>query len=231
MKKDDVENQFDAIFSEKPEIKYNFNPKKLGYKDRNIVKLLLTNGIRNRRVLDIGPGTGRWLQFMYNNGAEFLGAIDISSEALKRVAPLCNKIQKANLEVDRFNFNDSFFDIVVSFEVLEHLSNPHNFLSEIKRITKKGGIIIFSLPNIVSLISRARLLVGLLPPVMAMDKTHVGFYRQKDLIELLGRYLMIPDFIPTSISLNPTNPKSRFCFRSFKSISLLDDSHLILIRL
>ena len=40
MKKDIVENQFDEIFSEKPDIKYNFNSKKLGHKDRKIIKLL-----------------------------------------------------------------------------------------------------------------------------------------------------------------------------------------------
>ena len=225
------ENQFDKIILEKPNIIYNFDLNKLGYKDRNIIKILLRNGISKKKVLDIGPGTGRWLQFMINNGAKYLAAIDNSSEVIKRVSPMCNRVQKANLEDDYFNFNDSFFDIVISFEVIEHLSNPHNFLSEIKRITKKGGYIVLTLPNFASLISRIRLLVGLLPPVMSMDETHVGFYRQKDLTKLLSKYLMTPNYIPTSISLNPANPKSKFCIRSFKLISFLDDSHLLFIRI
>jgi len=227
---ENLEKQFDTIFSEKPNIKYVFEADNLGYKDKKILSFLEGNTFE-KKVLDIGPGTGRWLQFMRSQGADFLGAIDISQEALKRVELLCDKTQKANLEFDSFDFEDSFFDIVVSFEVLEHLNEPYKFISEIKRVTKKGGFILLSLPNLISFISRIRLIFGLLPPVMSMDETHVGFYRQKDLISLFARYNLKPEFVPTSISLNPTNPKSRFCVRSLKSISNLDDSHLFVIKL
>ena len=55
---------------------------------------------------------------------------------------ICDKTQKANLEDDKFVFEDAFFDIVVSFEVLEHLYDPQKFISELKRVTKKGALIL-----------------------------------------------------------------------------------------
>ena len=81
---ENLEKQFDTIFSEKPNIKYFFEADNLGYKDKKILSFLEGNTF-GKKVLDIGPGTGRWLQFMRSQGADFLGAIDISQEALKRV--------------------------------------------------------------------------------------------------------------------------------------------------
>lgn len=45
-------------------------------------------------------------------------------------------------------YKDEIFDIAVSFQVLEHHNNPHKFLDEIFRITKKGGFIMLTFPLI-----------------------------------------------------------------------------------
>lgn len=42
------------------------------------------------------------------------------------------------------NFPDNFFDVVVSFETIEHLSAPLKFLKEIKRVLRPNGILILS---------------------------------------------------------------------------------------
>jgi ubiquinone/menaquinone biosynthesis C-methylase UbiE len=44
-------------------------------------------------------------------------------------------------------FKDQVFDLVVSFEVIEHLSNQELFLSEAKRVLKDSGTFIASTPN------------------------------------------------------------------------------------
>lgn len=43
-------------------------------------------------------------------------------------------------------FKNNFFDNVVSFQVLEHHREPEKMLSEIFRITKKGGYVLVSMP-------------------------------------------------------------------------------------
>lgn len=228
-KNETVEDHFNKLFRKKGHLNYDFDIQKMGVKDRKIAQALIKYGIKGKKCLDAGPGTGKWLRFMKQYGASYLAAIDISASSLKRCAQFCTKIQKADLENEDFNFESDSFDIVVSFEVIEHLRNPNRYLSEIYRVIKNGGLILMSLPNITSFISRMRMIFGLLPVAIATDVTHVRFYRRKEIVKLFKQFNMMPNFIPLSISLNPKEPKSKFSIPSFKAISCLDDSILFFV--
>gem|GEM_PF-1940602 len=219
------EQAFDKIFREKEHINYSKVTGKMGWRDKKVVKHLLEHGVKDKYCLDVGPGTGRWLQFLKDNGAAYLGAIDISRESLNRCSHLCNKVQKANVETDRFDFKDNFFDVVVSFMILEHLRDPGNYISEIIRVVKKGGLILMTIPNIASFLSRIRLLLGILPAAVSSDNTHVRFYTKRELITLFKPFDLIPEMIPTSFSINPFNSK-RLKIPSNKLTCSLDD-HLL----
>ena len=65
-----------------------------------------------------------------------------------------------------------------------------------------------SIPNILSFISRFRVLAGKLPTAVKSDKTHVKFYTKKELNKLFAPFKLQVEIIPTSISINPYNPKS-----------------------
>lgn len=52
-----------------------------------------------------------------------------------------------DFDVDRLPFQDKSFDVVFSFEVLEHLMNPLWSLLECKRILKDGGTIFLTTPK------------------------------------------------------------------------------------
>jgi ubiquinone/menaquinone biosynthesis C-methylase UbiE len=45
-------------------------------------------------------------------------------------------------------FSDNSYDLVFLIEVLEHVHNPQKALSEIYRVLKPGGTLIFSVPFI-----------------------------------------------------------------------------------
>lgn len=48
-------------------------------------------------------------------------------------------------------FDNESFDVVVSTEVLEHVPSPDEYLLEIKRVLKPGGIFFFTVPFLMSL--------------------------------------------------------------------------------
>ena len=218
------------MFSAKTREAYRFDLSAMGPKDRVIVAALREFGLSGKSCLDVGPGTGRWLTFLKQEGASYLAAVDISAESLERCAPLCDQTQKADLENEPLAFQPDTFDLAVSFEVLEHLCDPGLYLSELRRVVKNNGLLLLSLPNLASLISRLRMLLGVLPVVMASDPTHVGFYRQKDIVRLLNDFGLKPEFLPTSFSLNPLDPKSKLRLPSCGLLSGLDDSLLFKVR-
>lgn len=98
---------------------------------------------KTKKVLDLGCGAG--YIYIAQNAKSYTG-LDISDEAVK-------KAKQKGLDVRRFDFfgevpfSDRSFDIVIIFEVLEHLFNPERLLQETHRVLKDEGILILSLPN------------------------------------------------------------------------------------
>jgi SAM-dependent methyltransferase len=225
-----TESHFDAVFSAKTHETFHFDLQSMGPKDRAIMAALREFDVAGKTCLDVGPDTGRWLTFLKQEGASHLAAVDISAESLERCASLCGQTQKADLEIEPLAFEPDTFDLAVSFEVLEHLRDPGHYLSELRRVVKNNGLLLISLPNMVSFISRVRMLLGTLPVVMASDPTHVGFYRQKDIVGLLAGFGLKPEFLSTSFSLNPLNPKSKLRLPPCGLLSGLDDSLLFKVR-
>ncbi len=71
------------------------------------------------------------------------------------------KIKVCNIETDAFPFPANFFDLVICTEVMEHLpQSPAHALKQMARVTKKGGCVLITTPNIARSINRAKLLLG-----------------------------------------------------------------------
>jgi SAM-dependent methyltransferase len=73
-------------------------------------------------------------------------------------------------------FADASFDLVTSFQVLEHVPDPAPFLAELARVTRPGGSVILATPN-----AATRLYPGMTP----WNRFHVREYRADELETLL----------------------------------------------
>ena len=207
---------FDRRFREKERIDYSRVTGKPGRRDRQTMRTLRSYGIEGRHCLDIGPGTGRWLQFLKDNGAASLAAVDLAPEALDRAADLGARCYTADMEYEKLDCESDSFDITLAFMILEHMKEPSNFVREIIRVTRNSGLVLMSIPNIASFLSRIRLLVGYLPAAVSSDPTHVRFYTRRELQRLFRPHGGEPKIVPTAFSLNPFNirtwrvPTNRF---------------------
>jgi len=97
--------------------------------------------VKNGKILDIGCGSGVFLERMKQLGMEIYG-IDPFIE--KDILEL--NIKKQAIEENHFSKN--YFDVITANNVLEHVGDPYAYLSEIQRMLKINGTAIIAFPNI-----------------------------------------------------------------------------------
>ena len=103
--------------------------------------------IEDKSVLDIACGTGYGLGFLKEK-AKLVTGVDVSIEAASEARNECGENASVLLG-DGLNlpFADESFDVVTSFETLEHLHGRGEFLAELKRVLRRKGFLILSTPN------------------------------------------------------------------------------------
>lgn len=100
---------------------------------------------RKMRVLEIGPGFGGFYHVLQQHGShEYLG-LDLDPDIVK----FTNKFYKTTVfkykSIEDLRDNKGF-DLIVAFEVLEHVENPGNVANKISKLLKPGGMFIGTTP-------------------------------------------------------------------------------------
>ena len=97
---------------------------------------------KNQKILDIGCGDGVLLS-QVKTGRLF--GVDLDQDSLD-FASTKIKAKLIQAKAELLPFRNSFFDVVIATEIIEHLSQPELMLSEIKRVLKPGGRVIIATP-------------------------------------------------------------------------------------
>lgn len=100
----------------------------------------------NDRVLEIGCGIGSVVFELSRQGYEVTGT-DISREAISYGQ---NKYGDIRLEVqaaENLEYDDESFDVVLSFDLFEHVAATDKHLSEVRRLLRASGHYLFQTPN------------------------------------------------------------------------------------
>lgn len=111
----------------------------------------------NSQILELGCGNGIASMLLNRSGHDVIGT-DISALFLEEAAQwqkTAVRDGEHNLEyrvcdVLELPFQDETFDVVCSNELIEHVPNVETALSEMIRVTRKGGRIIICGPNLCS---------------------------------------------------------------------------------
>ncbi|MDH4203334.1 MAG: glycoside hydrolase family 99-like domain-containing protein [Phycisphaerae bacterium] len=105
---------------------------------------------KNKTVLDIASGEG-YGSFLLSQTARRVCGVDIDSQSVE-FANEKYRDEKLSFHVGNCEwipFEDKYFDVVVSFETLEHISQNQQltFFKEIRRVLRPGGLLIMSTPD------------------------------------------------------------------------------------
>ena len=125
---------------------HQINPLRLNWIDEH------AEGLRGKKVLDVGCGGGILAESMARRGADVLG-IDMG-EAPLAVAQLhaqqhqVNNIQYKQIPVEQLAEEQAGqYDIVTCMEMLEHVPNPASIIQACQRLVKPNGYVFFSTIN------------------------------------------------------------------------------------
>lgn len=141
-----------------------------------------------KTALDIGCGGGVFTKMLSAKGYECLG-IDTDRERIE-TAQKDFGTERSKFEVQdatQLKCPSKSYDVVLCLEVIEHLGNPEHLLTEIRRVTKPEGLVVFSTPNRCSPEGLAGMTLQRLGGRKwnAWDPTHVTIFSSSEFLRLL----------------------------------------------
>jgi protein-L-isoaspartate O-methyltransferase len=101
-----------------------------------------------KSVLDLGCGEGYGSNLLAEVASRVVG-VDLSPQAIEH-ARIRYQRPNLNFEVSdcrKTGFPDGGFDLIVCFEMIEHIEEHHQLLSEVKRLLRPGGCFVVSSPD------------------------------------------------------------------------------------
>ncbi len=103
--------------------------------------------LQTGRLLDIGAGTGAFVNTMAKAGWNCTG---LEPDAGARKVAKKNYGLTLQPPENLFNLPEQSFDVITLWHVLEHVHQLHEYIAQIKRILKPGGIVLIAVPNYTS---------------------------------------------------------------------------------
>jgi 2-polyprenyl-3-methyl-5-hydroxy-6-metoxy-1,4-benzoquinol methylase len=101
------------------------------------------------KILDVGCSYGSLAYNLYKAGYKNVHGIDPEKEFVEKGKESYKEIAD-NLSVfdgAHIPYPDDTFDVVLMFDVIEHIPHIQDFLKEVRRILKPGGSFVFQTPN------------------------------------------------------------------------------------
>jgi O-antigen biosynthesis protein len=110
---------------------------------------LATRYTTGKHVLDAACGAGYGSLMMLQAGARSVVGVDISEECIRNAKRAYSRedIDFITCDILKLDAADASFDVIVSFETIEHIADGAAWIRETARLLKDGGLFIVSTPN------------------------------------------------------------------------------------
>jgi 2-polyprenyl-3-methyl-5-hydroxy-6-metoxy-1,4-benzoquinol methylase len=136
-----------------------------------------------KRVLELGCSTGFFSKYLTQKRRCSVIGIEVDPTAAEQARRFCNEVLSRDLNSPEWTTGlpKQAFDVILMGDVLEHLVDPQTVLEQIQPLLAPKATIIISLPNVVYLGVRLKILFGKFEyeAYGILDHTHLRFFTPK----------------------------------------------------
>lgn len=160
---------------------------------------LALGAVTGKKVLDAACGTGYGTEILSWEAKEVHG-VDISQEAIKHAINNHSGLNISHETNDIRNIKGGGYDVIVSFETIEHIKDTGEVFKKFDSLLNDGGIIIFSVP---------------LNEKKGWNEHHVHTYNLAQARAISNSYQMISELLQRGITFSETdtyNPEENFVY-------------------
>lgn len=124
-----------------------------------VIEDLFDHKLKNKKILELGAGSGSDVIYLANLGAETYG-LDFSSQSLQSIKywAKVKKVKVATIQGDitKLKLRYKNFDLIYSVGLMEHFEKPEKLISEQLKLLKTGGYLLIDVPQKYTLYTLAK---------------------------------------------------------------------------
>jgi glycosyltransferase involved in cell wall biosynthesis len=106
---------------------------------------------KDSKILDIGAWTGAISNHLYEQGYHNIDCVDISRKNIELGSKTFPHLGWRQGDIEKINSFDKKYDVILMFEVLEHLVDPIGTLDKVTGFLSNDGKLIYTVPTEVSI--------------------------------------------------------------------------------
>ena len=167
----------------------SMNEKPISYYEnvRNDLIPLIPNDARC--ILEVGCASGMTGRELKRRNGAFVAGIELNATAATAAKNVLDDVVHGDIEKIDLPYRDSSFDCILFADVLEHLIDPLSTLIKVRRLLKKGGSVVASIPNVQFHGVIHQLIEGnwTYEKEGILDETHLRFFTYKEIEKMFSQ--------------------------------------------
>ncbi len=159
-------------------------------KNNNTHRKILDLVGKKKKVIDFGCAAGYLDEILVKKHHCKVWGVELNERDASKAAKICEKVIVADIEqTEKWaeKLGGEKFDVAIFADVLEHLKNPLEVLKAARKVIKRNGYLVTSIPNVAHFSQRIELLLGQwrYEPLGLMDDTHIRFFTHAEIVSML----------------------------------------------
>ncbi len=140
-------------------------------------------------ILEVGCAAGMTGQELKKRSGVFVAGIELNAKAAEIAKTVLDDVVQGSIEEMDLPYSDGSFDCVLFADVLEHLVDPLSALIKVRRLLKKKGTVVASIPNVQFHGVIHKLIEGnwTYEKEGILDETHLRFFTYKEIVKLFNQ--------------------------------------------